>query len=182
LQEKNIFALETYEQSIQNIYTMKKLILIRHAKAEILQPGIPDVDRILCERGKSDAVKMANQLYSTEITPNDVICSPAKRAVETATVFAEQYGIERLIKEEFLYGDYNFADIKQLLIEEVPLADTVLIVGHNPNLSYIIAKLTGSFNQHLPTSAVAVLEFDIEKWDDLQPSTGVLEMFFYPDK
>ena len=161
---------------------MKQLIIIRHAKAEILQPGIPDFDRALCERGKSDAVKMANQLYSTEITPDAAISSTAKRAIATASVFAEQYGIESLIKEEFLYGDYNFADIKQLLIEEVTLANTVLLVGHNPNLSYIIAKLTGDFHQHLPTAAVAVIDFDINQWEDLQPSSGEMSMFFYPDK
>ena len=161
---------------------MKHLIIVRHAKAEFQQPGNTDFDRALCNRGKSDAVKMANQLYSTEITPDAVICSSAKRAVETATVFAEQYGIDSLIKEEFLYGDYNFADIKQLLIEEVPLADTVLIVGHNPNLSYILAKMTGDFHQHLPTAAVAIVDFEIEKWEELTASTGVMSTFFYPDK
>jgi len=161
---------------------MKQLIIVRHAKAESQQPGKTDFERALCDRGKSDAVKMANQLYSTEITPEAVICSSAKRAIETATVFAEQYGIDSLIKEEFLYGDYNFADIKQLLIEEVPLADTVLMVGHNPNLSYIIAKMTGDFHQHLPTAAVAVIDFDIERWEEITASEGVMSLFFYPDK
>ncbi|MBP1640750.1 MAG: hypothetical protein H6Q17_2333 [Bacteroidetes bacterium] len=161
---------------------MKQLIIIRHAKAEIQKPGSTDIDRALCERGKSDAVKMANQLYSTEITPDAIISSTAKRALETATVFAEQYGIESLIKEDFLYGDYNFSDVKQLLIEEVPLTNTVLMVGHNPNLSYIIAKLTGDFHQHLPTAAVTVIDFKIDQWEELQPSSGEMSLFFYPEK
>lgn len=160
---------------------MKRLIIVRHAKAETLYPGGTDFDRSLCERGQSDAVRMANQLYDTEIQPDIVICSSAKRAVETATIFAEQYGSQPpLIKKEFLYGDYNLSDIRQMLEEEVPTANTVLLVGHNPNLSYLLAKLTGDFHQHLPTAAVAILEIPIDRWNDLHSSTGEIKLFFSP--
>lgn len=159
---------------------MKRLIIVRHAKADIQRPGGTDFDRSLCERGQSDAVKVANQLYDTEIQPDVFICSSAKRAVETASIFAEQYGNTTIIKKEFLYGDYNVSDIRLMLEEEAPAANTVLIVGHNPNLSYLLAKLTGNFNQHLPTAAVVILEFDIDQWSGLRSSTGIVKLFFVP--
>jgi phosphohistidine phosphatase len=156
---------------------MKCLVIIRHAKAETQLPGGTDIARSLSERGKSDAVKIANQLFDTGIVPQVVISSSAHRAVETAAIFAAQYGMETIIKKEFLYGDYSLTDIQHLLSEETPEAETVFLIGHNPNLSYLLSRLTDEFHQHLSTSAVAVLEFDIEKWDELCPASGKLNLF-----
>lgn len=161
---------------------MKQLVIIRHAKAEALQPGCTDFDRKLCDRGHKDAVRMANQLFDTGITPQAVICSKAKRAVQTGELFAAQYGLEKLIKRDLLYGEYTIGDIQQLLIEEASDADTVFIVGHNPNISYLISRLTSDFHKHLSTSSVTVLAFDITQWNQLNSSNGKLIRFMSPQE
>lgn len=159
---------------------MKQLVIIRHAKAESLQPGCTDFDRNLCDRGQSDAVRIANQLFDSGITPQAVVCSSAKRTIQTAELFATQYGIEHLIKKDMLYGDYGISDIQQLLSDEAPDADTVFLIGHNPNLSYLLSRLTEDFYQHLSTSSVAVLEFNISQWNELRKSHGQLRQFLSP--
>jgi phosphohistidine phosphatase len=47
---------------------------------------------------------------------------------------------------------------------------TVMIVGHNPGLEELIARLTGE-REDLPTCALAQIALPIDRWSDLDIST-----------
>ena len=49
-------------------------------------------------------------------------------------------------------------------------AGTVLIVGHNPGLEELVARLTGE-QADLPTAALAQIVLPIDRWRDLKGST-----------
>src|SRR4051794_9695084 len=91
--QKIFFAALTLGVFARNteIYFMKTLILVRHAKSSWDQPGVSDIDRPLNERGKSDAPQMAKRLKERNIKIDLFISSPAKRAKKTAKYFAEEY-------------------------------------------------------------------------------------------
>src|SRR5438128_1582407 len=49
-------------------------------------------------------------------------------------------------------------------------ARTVMIVGHNPGLEELVARLTGD-QQDLPTATLAQIVLSIDEWRDLKLST-----------
>ena len=48
-----------------------------------------------------------------------------------------------------------------------------MIVGHNPGMEGLIRFLTGEIAA-MPTAALAVIDLDIESWDELDHQSGKL--------
>ena len=67
---------------------MKKLLLIRHAKAE-KDITVKDIDRPLKYIGIQDATFMAERLKERSLIPQILITSPALRTKTTAEIFAD---------------------------------------------------------------------------------------------
>ncbi|MFM7783685.1 MAG: SixA phosphatase family protein, partial [Gammaproteobacteria bacterium] len=84
---------------------MKRLILCRHAKSSWANPGQEDIDRPLNERGKRNAPEMARRLRERGEVPALIVSSPARRALATARLMAEELGIARdaIVIEDTLY-------------------------------------------------------------------------------
>ncbi len=71
----------------------RKLIFVRHARAEDQGPEITDFERSLTTRGKRESRLMARILKSKEKNPGTVISSPAFRAIETAIIFCREFDV-----------------------------------------------------------------------------------------
>jgi len=71
---------------------MKKLLLVRHAKAE-KDTGGKDFDRPLKYIGMQDAGFMADRLKEKLMVPEYIVTSPALRARTTAEIFADHLGL-----------------------------------------------------------------------------------------
>ena len=65
---------------------MKTLLLLRHAKSSWADPGQPDFERPLNERGRQTAPVIGRFLVQRMLKPDTVVCSPAERARETAAL------------------------------------------------------------------------------------------------
>src|SRR5690606_19034691 len=70
----------------------KHLFIIRHAKSD-WSFDVSDYDRPLNSRGFKNAPKMAERMVEYAIRPQELISSPAKRAITTAQIFAEQLAV-----------------------------------------------------------------------------------------
>ena len=62
---------------------MKNLYLLRHAKSSWDDPTLADHERPLAPRGKEATALLKKHLRREQIAPALVLCSPAKRVVET---------------------------------------------------------------------------------------------------
>jgi len=62
---------------------MRRLLLLRHAKAERSAPGASDHERALIERGSIDAVKIGAYMAGHALTPDRVLVSTATRCQQT---------------------------------------------------------------------------------------------------
>ena len=71
---------------------MKKIALIRHGKSSWKNP-VNDIDRPLKKRGKLDAAKVAEEFKKFDFTPDLVVSSPAKRAVDICRIFIKKMDI-----------------------------------------------------------------------------------------
>lgn len=124
---------------------MANLILWRHAEAEAESASGKDTDRVLTRRGRKDAVKMAKWLSQHLPADTQVLCSPARRCLETAEALHALNGAEIKIAD-FLSVESTVERIFKAVADNNP-ARTVLLVGHQPNLGLLIARLAG-MSQH----------------------------------
>src|SRR5690348_15438101 len=112
---------------------MKRLYLLRHAKSSWKDASVPDRERPLAARGRRAATAMAGHIDAAGVEVQLVLCSPARRALETLDRLRPALGGADVRVEPELYG----ADAAGLLarVRRVPDAvDAFLLIGHNPAL------------------------------------------------
>ena len=167
---------------------MRRLLLLRHGKAERSEPGMPDRTRALIDRGRKDAAKIGVYMASHALTPDRVVISPADRTRETwkfaATAFRPEPGA---MMSEQLYDATPHAIFAA--IKDAPASvHTLLIVGHNPSLHEVAQMLIASgdietrerLGEKLPTAGLVIIDFAIDDWGKLHPQSGRLERFVSP--
>ncbi len=146
---------------------MKQLIILRHGKAEQDTMAKDDYDRVLTERGRSNAAAMGNYILKRSGLPDLILSSSAKRAHETAILAAQQLGYpEDLIQSE---QNLYFAPARWILNVLSKLTDEVescLYVGHNPGITDLINAL-GVKLDNLSTASAVCFEFHIDAWGDI---------------
>jgi phosphohistidine phosphatase len=118
-----------------------KLILVRHGAAVERSVGITEGSRFLTPEGRAFFRKTARTMQDKGTAPELILTSPLIRAVQTADILAETiaYGGPLLVREELQPG-FAMAHLRTLLAEFQTVGELVL-VGHEPDLSGIVAKL-----------------------------------------
>ncbi len=121
-----------------------KLYLVRHALAEDHNPA-GDAERTLTPKGRLRMAAATKGLRDLKVRPDIILTSPMRRALETATILAEELGGIRLEElRELGAGPYGPADILAALAPYTNLKE-VALVGHQPGLGELAAfMLTGS--------------------------------------
>lgn len=157
---------------------MKTLLLLRHARPSRNSPTGRDFDRPLVEEGRAAAQLVGQLLRRRQLSPDLILCSPAIRARQTIELVIEAAGVtSRLLFEERIFE----AGVEQLieLISEVSEDETdmLLLVGHNPGLEELIARLTGTPTSMLPAT-LARIDLDIATWDELRAATIAGQLIF----
>ncbi len=161
---------------------MKKLILVRHAKTEqIYDNSKSDFERKLLPRGNKDSKLIAEQLKQKGYNPDLFITSSAKRAKQTAKIFAEILDYDKkIIKKQFLYDGYTTGEMIKYISECDDINQTIIVFGHNPDIAGFITNLVNEDLYHFPTSCTTVVKFDINSWKELEARSGKTELYIYP--
>lgn len=160
---------------------MKNLTLIRHAEAEPQQFLEKDKDRRLTQTGLDQIDAIANQLKEKKCSPDYLLCSPAKRALQTAQLICKNLKINSklIVLNPMLYSGDDEDIIK--LVGSLHLFQHIFIIGHNPTLSCLAQKLCPMTKSIiLPTAGVISLYFDSANWDNLLTTQGRLLFFIEP--
>lgn len=58
--------------------------------------------------------------------------------------------------------------------------DSILLVGHNPQVTEVANMLTAEHISKIPTVGVVAINFDIEEWSELETVQGEIDFFIYP--
>ncbi len=159
---------------------MKTLLILRHAKSSWKHDDLADHDRPLKKRGEQAAVLMGELIRRHDLTPQRILSSTVKRALNTAELVAEACHYEgRIIATRALYGAEP-DDFIEVLRKLDDADERVMIVGHNPDLELFLESLTGAL-ESLPTAALAQIELPIDSWKKLEEDTpGKLVHFWAP--
>jgi phosphohistidine phosphatase len=141
-----------------------RLILMRHARAALADPGITDFARTLADGGAEEAGRTARTLMALGIVPDAVLTSPARRTLQTLEAIMQVWQIApATTHEQSLYSGGVSA---YLDAAEGHSSGTLLIVGHNPMIEQaafaMMAKndIPDELRRGFPTAAAAVFETD----------------------
>lgn len=148
--------------------TMRKLCLIRHAKSSWDNASIQDHDRPLDARGESDAIRMGEILLEKSFHPDLILTSDALRTLTTAQLIAKQLAVpeEKIIQEPAIY-DAGVEDLLAILQKLPAKYATIILVGHNPGLTWLANYLADDHLINLPTCGVYCVAFEAENWNDI---------------
>lgn len=160
---------------------MKQLILVRHAKSSWDFIDMEDFDRPLNDRGNRDAPVMAKRLLKKDIDIDLFVSSPAKRALATATIFAEAYHKKqkKIIQQAALYeaSVSAFYEVVAGLDNE---AKSAAIFSHNPGITDFVNSITHTRIDNMPTCGIFAVKADIKKWGDFEAAEKTFWFFDYP--
>ncbi len=155
---------------------MPTIIFIRHADATSAD-NLNDFDRPLSPRGIRQAQNTALLLKQHNITPTSVISSNALRAQQTTTQILNT--LNSNITPTCLPLLYNSYTTNQLLnaIAQHAHGDTLLLVAHNPDITYRVANLClQPLPAAFPTAGLLVLSFPTDSWDTLAPRSATITL------
>jgi phosphohistidine phosphatase len=153
---------------------MKKLIFIRHSKAEDPTFDISDFERSLTTKGKYTANAMALRLKEKEKSIGTIISSPAFRAVETALIFSGIYRkpSNAIILDDNIYYNFTFKTLLEILSKVKEDEDTVTLFGHNPSFTELAFRLSAGECDSLPKCGIVAIEFNVNLWTEITKNTG----------
>ena len=158
---------------------MKDLLLLRHAKAHQPAPGQDDRDRALNRRGRDAAAAMARWMAAAGWRPDLVLCSPAVRTRETATILRATLPAGRLVDVPDLYLASPL-ELRRCIRAADPSASAVMVVGHNPGLSDLAHALGADNDGRFPTAAAAWFRRDCETWKNFFDGPSARVAFMTP--
>jgi phosphohistidine phosphatase len=167
---------------------MRSLLLLRHAKSSWDEPELADVDRPLAPRGRKSAPLIAHWLDHGRLTPDLVLCSPARRVQETWALMRPVLGEgipTKTLRTLYLAGPSRLLAALRRTPDEI---QTLMLIGHNPGLAGLAISLCGTGREKalarmakkFPTAGLAVISFDAEQWSTIGAGGGRLEAFVRP--
>jgi phosphohistidine phosphatase len=118
-----------------------KIYLVRHGEAVAEELAGSDRDRWLNERGRQQARGLAKLLRENNVELDAVMSSPLPRAVQTAERLADgldYFGVIEIVRA--LEPSAQPSVVAQLLKTR---GRSVMVVGHEPNISALGALLLG---------------------------------------
>lgn len=163
---------------------MKRIIFVRHGKAEDSLPGISDLERSLNLKGKVVTRQMAQKLKEKIKDPGVLVTSPAFRAFETAVIFAGEYGIsaEKIKISNNIYFKLDERTIMDILRNVDETTETVTLFGHNPSFTILSGYFCKESGDVVPKSGIVCLKFGVATWSEIKPNTADAELFLKPKK
>jgi phosphohistidine phosphatase len=156
---------------------MKKLLLVRHAKA-VHDNAFKDFERPLTERGIKDAELMAERLLKEKIVPQKLITSSALRTLATADIFSQFLSLSKPKEDNRIY-EASRITLLDVINGFDDKHDFIGVVGHNPTIEDITRYLT-KIPVGFPTCGIALIEFAFDNWEMISGGTGMLKWHSSP--
>jgi phosphohistidine phosphatase len=132
------------------------IYFLRHGEADWPDWEKSDDERPLTKRGKKEMHEVAKFLKRMKADPELIVTSPLPRASQTADIAAEHLKVKS--REDKLLAPGFGRDELERVLKKNP-ADSLMIVGHEPDFSHTIEQLTGG-SVKLAKAGAALVELD----------------------
>ena len=165
---------------------MRRLMLLRHTKSA-WPDGVADHDRPLATRGLQAGPVMGNYMARNGLLPDLAIVSTAQRTRQSWQLVQPYLGKPALKFDARIY-EAPAGAILDVIHETAGDIHTLLLVGHNPGLEDLALLLIGKaddndlnrLQEKYPTGGLAVIDFDVADWTQVNAGAGRLERFVTP--
>jgi phosphohistidine phosphatase len=139
---------------------------LRHASAG--QKKLKNDDkRPLDKEGIEQSGHIGRLLSALDLHPDLIISSPLKRAMQTASLVGNELGYEEKIQVEPALRPTASFDAFRELLRHCAKLESIIVVGHNPNLSRFLSLLVsnGSNDQiaDMKKGSVARVDFSSKR-------------------
>jgi phosphohistidine phosphatase len=163
---------------------MKKIIFVRHGRAEDPTSEISDFERSLTLKGKIISKQMARRFREKESEPGLLITSPAFRALETAIIFGVEFGIkpDNIRIESNLYYKASIKILFEILANIDDEVEKITLFGHNPAFTEMPDRLSRNGCEFLTKTSIVCISFPVKTWSGIKLDNGKLEYFLKPEK
>lgn len=122
---------------------------------------------------------MGRLLVAVDQVPELVISSTAKRAHQTAVLAAGAGSWDcQVVTDQALYGS-GPSGVLKILAQRGGGAQRVMIVGHEPTASVLVADLVGA-RVEMKTASVAGIGLLIDEWESIGDASGWLDFLLHP--
>ena len=133
-----------------------ELYFLRHGEADWPDWKKSDDERPLTKYGKKEMHEVGKFLKRLKTKPELIVTSPLPRASQTAEIAAEHLK-SKCQKDKLLEPGFGRQELERVL-KKYP-AESVMVVGHEPDFSHTIEQLTGS-SVKLSKAGVALVELN----------------------
>lgn len=143
------------------------IYFLRHANAgETRKDSKKDERRGIDPQGIQESYQLARLFSRLDVAPDLIITSPLKRAMQTGAMVANELGYDDKLRiEKTLKPDAKWEDFRSMLKSQD--ADTVIIVGHSPNLPQFAGRIISDAGHRaeidLRKGGVARVDYDGRK-------------------
>lgn len=147
-----------------------KLYIMRHGPAEDFSSSGHDADRALTTSGRTRVREVAQLLRTQDEQPKTIVSSPLVRALQTAEIVAAELSIVSVETHRGLAPGGDADGLIATLLRDA--RKRVMLVGHEPDLSDLVARLAAtSFDGMLKAMVVGL---------DLEPGDGEIRFVLDP--
>lgn len=164
---------------------MKTLILIRHAKSDWDNANLTDFERPLSERWIKETKFVSKILKKLELKTDLILCSSATRTRETLEWIWEEIDADNKKIEyvKWIYDNHMALSMDyylELLWNVDNKNDRVAIIWHNNFITKLLRLITWNDYISMETLWVAIIDFDIEKRENISKNKWKLVFFLSP--
>lgn len=121
------------------------IYLLRHASAGQYSPGTNDDKRPIDKAGEQQSHDVGRALAALEPKLDLIISSPLTRALQTATIVAEELGhTDKIVTDAALRPEATYKQFEDLL-SRYAKKKAIMVVGHNPSMTeFLVQMLSGN--------------------------------------
>jgi len=141
------------------------IYFLRHASAgKTYSNPTKDERRPLDDEGMLQARYTGRMLANLDVQVEQIISSPLKRALQTASLVANELAFEGEVqRDDALRPESEFAQF-QAMVARYRKYEAIMVVGHNPSLTEFLTKAvssaSGAAHIEVKKGAVAKVEMD----------------------
>lgn len=153
---------------------MIRVYLVRHG---IAGESPLDESRTLTDKGRRRFRRAARAFARMEEPVNAIFTSPLVRAVQTAEILAGALKVARVQVLEELRFEHPPKAVLAALARQVKDGEAVALVGHEPQMSGLLAALAQLGPERLEVRKGSILRVDV---DALPPSSAEFKWWMKP--
>jgi phosphohistidine phosphatase len=133
--------------------------------------------RPLTAAGRRSAKEAFRHLARVMKRPDLIMTSEAVRSRETAEILRKAFGRSKARASSLLNPGADFRRFRELVNELPANVEFVALVGHEPDISRIVARAVGSMQMDIRVKKGACVEIEIDR----ACRTGELRLLVHPE-